>query len=202
MREQVVALFQKEEDITEAARMLHAAGHAPSDLDLVSKKAVNDSHLLTLLRHVHLGKLMERPEGMWPCALRWAIIGSVVVEVPVLIWVLLAFDSWGIQLFLGLTLWKFGTIFGGILGAIAGANRGLESGVVHRYEKHFSQGAFALAARVKHCDAPQARGIFMESGAYDIRNLEGDFRAKKEPAAQKKSSSRKDGSPERRDSNP
>ncbi len=115
------------------------------------------------------------------CALKWGLIGSIVVEVPVLIWVLLAFDSWGMQLFLAVSLWKFGTLFGGMLGAIAGSDRGLESNVARRYEEHFAQVAAALAARVDLRDAPQARAIFLESGAFDIRNVEGRFIARKDP---------------------
>lgn len=116
MREQVVGVFQREGSVVEAARLLHASGYGASDLDLVTKVAIPDSPLYPPVRHVQLGKLMERPEGMWPCALRWAIVGSIIVEVAVLIWVLLAFDSWGVQLLLGSTLWKFGTLFGGLLG--------------------------------------------------------------------------------------
>ena len=33
----------------------------------------------------------------------------------------------------------------------------------------------AVAARVSHRDAPQTRGIFIESGAFDVRNVEGRF---------------------------
>lgn len=137
---------------------------------------------------------MEKPEGMWPCALKWALVGSCVVEVPVLIWVLLVFDSWAIQLFLGSTLWKFGTLFGGIFGAIAGADRGLESQVARCYEKYLAQGNMALAARVHHRDAPQTRAILIESIAFDIRNVEGSFIAKPEKAIRLEL-------PERRDNN-
>ena len=175
MREQVVGLFQREADVAEAARILHSAGYTLSDLDMVSKAEVSGPAPGWLTGQIHLGRLMERPEGMWPCGLRWALIGTLVVEVPVLIWVLLAFDSWGIQLFLGVTLWKFGTLFGGMLGATAGAFRGLESQVAHRYEEHLAQGSLALVARVHRRDAAQARAIFIESGAYDIRSVEGDF---------------------------
>ena len=165
MHRQVVGLFNEECYVTEAARLLRGAGYGWSDLDLVSP-----------------GRLMHRPEGMWPCALKWGLIGSIVVEVPVLIWVLLAFDSWGMQLFLAVSLWKFGTLFGGMLGAIAGSDRGLESNVARRYEQHFAHGAVALAARVDQKDAPQARVIFLESGAFDIRNVDGRFIAKTVPA--------------------
>ena len=113
----------------------------------------------------------------------------------VLIWVLLAFDSWGVQVLLASTLWKIGTLFGGMLGAIVGANRGLESQVAHRYEKHLAQGAFALAARVNHRDAPHTRGIFIESGAFDIRNVEGNFIAKEEPNPREKILERQDTNP-------
>ena len=89
----------------------------------------------------------------------------------------------------------FGTLFGGMFGAIVGADRGLESQVAQRYEKHFAQGAIAFAARVNHRDAPQTRGIFIESGAFDIRNVEGSFVAKK-------SSADRDGKPDRRGNSP
>ena len=148
MREQIVGLFQRAESVVEAARLLHAASYSSPDLDLVSNGAVHHLGLPSLLRHVRTGRLIERPERMWPCALRLALIGSCLVEVPVLIWVLLAFDSWGIQVFLGSTLWKFGALFGGMLGAIVGSDRGLEPEVAHRYEEHSNQGAFALVARV------------------------------------------------------
>ena len=70
MREQVVGLFLREESLVEAAQMVQAVGYAPSDLDLVSREPVNEPGALSLLRHVHLGRLMEIPEGTWPVALR------------------------------------------------------------------------------------------------------------------------------------
>ena len=183
MREQVVGLFQREKSVAEAAQMLHTAGYFSSDLDLVSKEELRDLSLLSLVRHVHLERLMERPEGMWPSGLRWALIGSCLVEVPVLIWVLLAFDSWAVQVFLASILWKFGALFGGMLGAIAGADRGVESQVARRYEECLASGVIALAARVGHRDAPHTRGIFIESGAFDVRNVDGSFIAKTVSAA-------------------
>lgn len=181
MREQVVGLFRTEESVVEAAQILNASGYHPTDLDLVSTEPLHDPSLPLVSRHVRLGRLMERPEGTLPYALRWAVIGSLVVEIPVLIWVIIAFGSWGIQVFLGSTLWKFGAFFGGLLGAIVGADRGLESEAVHRYQEQLALGAFALAARVEHRDAPYARGIFIESCAFDIRTVEGRFIAKSEP---------------------
>ena len=85
-------------------------------------------------------------------------------------------------MFLGSMLWKFGTFLGGLLGAIVVADRGLESEAVHRYQEHIALGAFALAARVEHRDAPYARGAFIESCAFDIRTVEGRFIAKPAPA--------------------
>ena len=195
MREQVVGLFQREESVVEAAQMLHGGGYGFSDLDLVSKEAVHDSALSALLLQVRPGRLMERPEGMWPCALWWASIGSCVMEVPVLICVLVVFDSWAIQLLLRSTLWKFGALFGGIFGAIVGSDRGLEANAAHRYEKHLAHGSIVLAARVHHNDAPHARGIFIESGAFDIRNVEGRFIAKGSPDATETPLGQRDSSP-------
>ena len=181
-REQVVGLFPREESAVEAATLLRSAGYGPRDLDLVSIDAGRQPDLPDLpdlLSRVRLGRLMERPEGMWPAALRWGLLGSLVVEVGVLIWVLLTFDSWAIQVFLASTCWKLGAMFGGMLGAIVGADAGLESQAVRRYEKHFAVGAIALAARVRGPDRMMTRGAFIESGAFDVRSVEGRFIAKK-----------------------
>ena len=179
MRDQVVGLFPKEGSVVDAAYMLHNVGYRPSDLDLVSMDRVDDPALTSLLNHVRPGRLLERPEMVWPWAIRGALIGSLAVEVPVLIWVFLAFDSWGIQVFLASTLWKIGTLLGGMLGAIIGLDRGLEPEIAHRYQEHLALGTMVLAARVRHRDAPQARAIFIESGAFDVRNVEGRFIARK-----------------------
>jgi hypothetical protein len=191
MREQVVGLFTREESAVEAATRLHDAGYPPRDLDLVSRDGAPRPNLSSLLGRVRAGRLMERPEGMWPCALRWGVVGSVVAEVVVLAWVLLAFDSWPVQLFLASTLWKFGALFGGMLGAIAGADVGLESQIGRQYEKQLAQGAVGLAVRVRGRDAPLARGLFIESGAHDVRRVEGRFIAKAAPGKGKSSLRRK-----------
>ena len=70
-----------------------------------------------------------------------------------------------------------------MLGAIVGSDRGVEANVAHRYEEQVGQGAFALAARVHHKDARLTRGIFIESYAFDVRNVEGNFIAKAAPSS-------------------
>lgn len=84
---------------------------------------------------------------------------------------------------LAITLWKIGALFGALWGAIAGANRGLESRVANRYQYHLEQGTWALVARVGRYHAPLARGVLIESGAFDIRNVEGSFVARPGSAA-------------------
>ena len=195
MGQQVVGLFREERGLFEAAQMMRDAGYPPLALDLASKGPVPHPALLSLVRHVHLGRLTERPERMWPYALRCALIASILVEIVVLVWVLLYFDSWGTQALLSLTIWKFGALFGGMLGAIIGADRGLESNMVRLYERHLSEGALALAARVRSRDAPNARGIFLETGAYDIRNVEGNFIAAERPVGQEAIPEKQDNAP-------
>ena len=197
MRDQVVGLFRTTENAAEAARFIRAAGYGIRDLDLVSGDASAEPCPDATKRCIERGRLMERPEGTWPCALRWALVGSCLFEVPVLIWVLLAFDSWGTQLFLAVTLWKFGTLFGGLLGGIVGSDRGLESDVARAYGSHMVHGNLVLAARVACADAPQARAIFMESGAFDVRNVTGRFIVKKGPVEDNAMPVRADVSPVR-----
>ncbi len=180
MGEQVVGVFTREAAAVEAATLLRAAGYGPRDLDLVAREPSPGAGR-GLLRLVRPDRLMERPEAMWPCALKWGLIGSLVAEAGVLAWVLVAFDDWGVQVLLAATLWKFGTLFGGLFGAIAGADLGLESRGVRRYERHLAAGCVALAARVKDRHRMLARGAFIESGAFDVRSVEGRFMAREKP---------------------
>ena len=183
MREQVVGVFSREAQALEAAELLRAAGYGPRDLDLVARQHSPDTGQ-DLLRRVRPVRLTERPEGMWPAALKWALVGSLLAEVGLLAWVLVAFDSWGIQVLLAATLWKFGALFGGLFGAIAGADLGLESSSVRRYERHLAAGWVTLAARVRNQHRMLARGAFIESGAFDVRSVEGRFIARERQAGE------------------
>ena len=182
MGEQVVGVFTREAAAVEAATLLRAAGYGPRDLDLVAREPSPGAGR-GLLRLVRPDRLMERPEAVWPCALKWGLIGSLVAEAAVLAWVLVAFDDWGVQVLLAATLWKFGTLFGGLFGAIAGADLGLESRSVRRYERHLAAGCVALAARVRDRHRMLARGAFIESGAFDVRSVEGRFMAREKPTS-------------------
>ena len=66
-----------------------------------------------------------------------------------------------------------------MLGAVVGSKRGLEPEVAHRYQQHMARGSLALAVWAEHRDAPQSRAILIESGAFDVRNVEGSFVAKR-----------------------
>ena len=76
MGTQVVALFQRQESVAEVVQLLHASGYGHKHVELVSKDAPSGPDLSSQARQVRTAKLLERPEGMLPSALRWAIIGS------------------------------------------------------------------------------------------------------------------------------
>ena len=175
MHQQIVGLFQHEGSAVEAAQILSVYGCKLTAIDLVSQRSAVPPDSPGIFRTVYARHLLEQPDAMWPCAFRWGVAGSVLVEISVLIWVLLAFDSWGIQVFLASTIWKLGGILGGMLGAMVGAFRGLRSEIARSYIMHLEHGSLALVVRIKNLDAPFARGVLIESGAYDIRNVEGSF---------------------------
>ena len=76
-----------------------------------------------------------------------------------------------------------GALFGGMLGAVVGSHRGLEPEVAKGYESHLSNGAYVFAVRVDRKDAPHTRGALIETGAFDVRDVEGNFIAKKAAAS-------------------
>ena len=155
--------------------MLHDAGHTPSNVSVFSKEGLSYPHLSLFATPVFLEKLVKRPEKALGRALYGAVVGSTLVGGLSLIWVFLAFDHWGMQLFLASTMWKFGVFVGAFVGGVMGAQLGLDDKVADRFNRHLALGHILLAARVEAEKAPEARGILIESGALGVQDVEGAF---------------------------
>ena len=168
---QIVGTFADRSALDAAGRLFGTAGYA--------------TETLTLLAPTELGRraapLTQRGELMLRAAVRWGIIGALVVEVPSVIAMLLLPVDINVKVLIAAIMWKFGAGFGAWFGAASAGERGLEQEVAEDYEARLERGGWVLAVDVRRRDRPFARGVMLESDAFDVRDVIGTFETKPEP---------------------
>lgn len=127
-------------------------------------------------------RLARRGERMLRAAIKWCVLGSLVVEIPTLIALLLVPLDINVKVLLGATLWKFGAGFGAWLGAMSAGEQGLDDERAAEYEGLLAEGYSLVAVDVRPRRRPGVRGALLESGALSLRDLRGTI-ALKPPAA-------------------
>lgn len=133
-------------------------------------------------------RLARRGERMLRAAIKWCVWGSLIVEVPTLIALLLVPMDINVKVLLGATLWKFGAGFGAWLGAMSAGEQGLDDERAAEYEELLAEGYSLVAVDVRPRRRPGVRGALLESGALSLRDLRGTI-ALKPPAAPRELSS-------------
>jgi hypothetical protein len=111
---------------------------------------------------------------------RWAIIGAVAVELPVVLALLFLPVSGGIRIFMAASVWKVGGLIGAWIGVAIGQYQGLEPEVAQRYERHLRQRKAVLAVRAGQRSLRDARGMLLESGASEARDVDGTVELKRQ----------------------
>lgn len=168
---QIVGTFADRSSLDAAGRLFGTAGYA--------------TETLTLLAPTELGRraapLTQRGELMLRAAVRWGIIGALVIEVPSVIAMLLLPVDVNVKVLMAAIMWKFGAGFGAWFGAASAGERGLEQEVAEDYEARLERGGWVLAVDVRRRDRPFARGVMLESDAFDVRDVIGTFETKPEP---------------------
>ena len=169
---QIVGTFADRSALDAAGDLFDAAGYTQG--------------ALTLLAPPQLGRraalLTQRGELMLRAAVRWGIIGALIVEVPSVIAMLLLPVDVNIKVLMAAIVWKFGAGFGAWLGAVSAGERGLDQEVAEDYEARLERGGWVLAVDVSRTDRPFARGVMLESDAFDVRDVIGTFETKPEPS--------------------
>ena len=82
MHQQIVVLFQHGISAVLAVQILNDYGCKAADIDLVAPTPETGLKDPEAFRIVYARQLLEQPAAMWPCALRWGIAGSLLVENP------------------------------------------------------------------------------------------------------------------------
>jgi len=123
-------------------------------------------------------RLLGREESILRAAVRWGLWGSVLVELPSLVAILLLSVDVNVKVLLAATVWKFGAGFGAWLGAMAGAQRGVGGEVAAAYQAQLDAGQWLVAVSAPSQGVRHARGALLESGALEARDIEGTFEAR------------------------
>ena len=151
----------------QVARLLFLeAGQRPEDLVLLS--AVDEDAPL----------LRQRPECILRSGIRWAVIGALAVELPVVAALLFLPVDAGVRIFMAASVWKAGGLIGAWIGVMLGQDHGLEPEVARRYERLLRRQWVVLAVHVPRRMLRHARGMLVESGAMEVRDVEGTVEAK------------------------
>ena len=126
-------------------------------------------------------KLARRGETMLRAAIKWGILGSLIIEVPSLIALLIFPMDLNVKILLAATVWKFGAAFGSWIGAMAAGEEGLDDEHAAEYEALLGAGYALIAVDVHTRQRPGIRGALLESGALSLRDVRGSFVLKQPP---------------------
>ena len=165
---QIVGTFAGRAALDAAGRLFADAGYTDRELTLLSPPG----------EHERVPALTHRGESMLRAAVRWGIIGALIVEVPSVIALLLLPVDINVRVLMAATVWKIGAAFGAWLGAVFAGEKGLDEEVAEAYQQHLGEGRWVLGAKVRRRDRPFARGAMLESDALDVRDVIGTFEVK------------------------
>ncbi len=130
--------------------------------------------------------LTRRGERMLRAAVKWCVYGSLIVEIPTLIALLVFPLDINVKVLLGATLWKFGAGFGAWIGAMSAGEQGLDDERAAEYEELLAEGYSLVAVDVRPRRRPGVRGALLESGAVSLRDLRGTIALKPSPAPRRR----------------
>ncbi len=165
---QIVGTFAGRSALDAARRLFDGTGYTAETLTLLAPPEPG----------MRTAPLTQRGELMLRAAVRWGIVGALIVEVPSVIVLLLLPVDINVKVLMAVTVWKVGAAFGAWLGAASAGERGLDQEVAEDYEARLERGGWVLGADVRRGDRPFARGVMLESDAFDVRDVIGTFEAK------------------------
>lgn len=128
-------------------------------------------------------RLARRGETMLRAAVKWGIWGSLIIEVPSLIALLIVPMDINVKILLAATVWKFGAAFGSWIGAMSAGEEGLDDEHAAEYEALLAAGYAVVAVDVRTRHRPGIRGALLESGAKSLRDVRGTFVLKQPPGS-------------------
>lgn len=173
--------WEKGKPLNRAVAVFDDSGSASAAVSLIGETLARMDQVVVLQpASVQPHSLAHRGESMLKGAIRWGIWGSVIFELPLTLAILVAPVDINVKVLVAATVWKFGAGFGAWFGAMAAQEEGLHSDDAARYETLCSERKWIVAVPLKRRTAPSIRGILIESGAVEIRELRGSFRIKHE----------------------
>ena len=171
----IAGVFTSEASLRGAVELLRL-GRGRGDVCVMSHDALRDPSLTGSARCVTVKDLREPGEMQLRMALRGALWGSIVGIVVSAVAAFILFEPASTRMLVFGVAWKLGTFIGVYVGMFIGAERGLPREVAGHYLEHLAHHRLVLVARSRH-DAVNVRGILLESGAVEVRDVKGTFEA-------------------------
>ncbi|MDA1036164.1 MAG: hypothetical protein O3B65_04705 [Chloroflexi bacterium] len=162
----LVGVFEQEQGAQSAREIL-----TYGDYDATVLRRSHDPYDAPV-RFKHRGEVMLR------AAVKWGIVGALIIEIPALALLLMLPVDINVKVFMGATVWKFGAAFGAWIGAMSAGERGLDAERAEDYEDELISGRRLLSVNVASRDRRFARGAILESGAVEVRDVVGTFEVK------------------------
>ncbi len=173
MHTTLIAAFNSEALLGEAVGLLREAAYKRSEIRVASRNTLRNLSLNGSAKYKRTARLTDTPAALLRYALVGALIGSLIVEVPVVLWLAISqVESVGMQVVIAVGVWKLGAVVGGLFGLMYGQDHGMDPDVAIEYEGYLKQGAYLVLINVRGERAYKARGILIESGATQVRDLD------------------------------
>ncbi len=173
MHTTLIAAFDSEALLVEAAGLLREAGYKRSEVRVVFRNAIRNPALLSSAKHTKSARLTDTHTALLRYALTGALMGSFLVEIPIALWLAIAkIDSVGMRVVIAVGVWKLGAVIGGLFGLMYGQDHGIDPDVATEYDPYLRRGDYLVLINVRREQASKARGILIESGATQVRDLD------------------------------
>lgn len=173
MRTTLIAAFNSESLLAEAAGLLREAGYKRSEVRIVSRNVIRTPAIAGSVKLTKTNRLTDTPAALLRYALTGALIGSFLTEIPIVMWLAIAkMESVGMQVVIAVGVWKLGATLGGLFGLMYGQDHGIDPDVATEYDPYLRKGDYLVLINVRRERASKGRGILIESGATQVRDLD------------------------------
>ena len=116
-------------------------------------------------------KFLDNGDVTLKLAVKGTIIGAGLFFIVSFFWAWLMFDDISTRVLISSTVWKCGAVIGAFVGIYWAYERGLTPEYNSYYLQNLKLGKILVAVQPKHSHANVVRGILIESGAQEVRDL-------------------------------
>ena len=172
---QIVGIFSDKNSADSASELLFDAGYKQKKCQLYSLENIaNDNSAYPFNNNKKVKetfKFLDNGDVTLKLAINGTIIGAIIVFLFSFLGAWLMVDDLSTRILISGTLWKCGAVIGAFVGIYWAYERGLTPEYNSYYLKNLQVGKILVAVQPKSPHASIVRGILIESGALEVRDL-------------------------------